>query len=114
MHSKNLAEHWTFLTNHARVLICIGRSPDVRVRDIAARVGITERQVLAIISALETSGYLSRERLGRRNHYRIHGDAHFRHVFEGTVTVGALVSLFSTHSTERAQHPSLVAWRSNL
>jgi DNA-binding Lrp family transcriptional regulator len=94
---ENAVERWTFLTNHARVLVSIARSPSARVRDIAARVGITERQVLAIIHDLETGGYLSRERVGRRNHYRVHHGARFRHAFEGSVSIGALIDLFPGH-----------------
>jgi DNA-binding MarR family transcriptional regulator len=76
-------QRWTFLTNHARVLICAGRWPDARVRDIAKQVDITERQVISILNDLETAGYLSRERVGRRNHYRINRHARFRQESEG-------------------------------
>ena len=65
------ATPWTFLTNHAHVLICIAEDPDVRIRDLAERVGITERGVQRIIMELEVSGYLTHERDGRRNHYRV-------------------------------------------
>lgn len=97
---ENTAERWTFLTNHARVLVSIARSPYARVRDIAVRVGITERQVLAIINDLETGGYLSRERVGRRNRYHVHYDAHFRHAFEGPVSIGSLIDLFPADPME--------------
>jgi len=108
MPRANATERWTFLTNHARVLISIGGSPDVRVRDIAARVGITERQVMSIVSDLETSGYLSRERVGRRNRYRVHYDARFRHAFEGSVSVGALIDLFTADVTAQTERTALV------
>jgi len=87
-------ERWTFLTNHARVLISAGHSPDARVRDIAKHVGITERQVLSILNDLETAGYLSRERIGRRTHYKVNRPARFRQESEGLVTVGELLELF--------------------
>lgn len=73
---------WTFLTNHAHVLICIARAPDIRLRDVAAQVGITERAVQSIIGDLERDGYLERVRVGRRNHYRLHADRPMRHRVE--------------------------------
>jgi len=62
---------WSFLTNHAQVLICVARDPDVRLRDIGARVGITERAAHRIVTDLAEAGYLTRERQGRRNRYTI-------------------------------------------
>ena len=63
---------WSFLTNHALVLLCIAGDPDTRLRDIADRVGITERAAHRIVSELVQSGYIEREREGRRNRYRVH------------------------------------------
>jgi hypothetical protein len=65
---------WTFLSNHGRVLLCIARDPAIRLRDIGAQVGITERAAHRIVSELSAAGYLSRERRGRRNHYAISHD----------------------------------------
>jgi DNA-binding Lrp family transcriptional regulator len=62
---------WAFLTNHARVLICIAQDPQIRMREIGDRVGITERAAQRIVAALVDAGYLERERAGRRNRYRI-------------------------------------------
>jgi DNA-binding IclR family transcriptional regulator len=62
---------WTFLTNHAQVLLCIADDPGIRLRDIGSGVGITERAAHRIVGELEASGYLSRERRGRRNRYAI-------------------------------------------
>ncbi len=62
---------WSFLTNHARLLICIAGAPESRVRDLAARVGITERGVHRIVAELESEGYLSVARVGRRNRYAV-------------------------------------------
>lgn len=84
---------WTFLTNHAHVLICVARDPAARIRDLAQRVGITERAVQRIISELEDGGYLVREREGRRNVYRIDPDVALRHPIERHRKVGALLSL---------------------
>lgn len=64
---------WTFLTNHAQVLMCIADDPDVRLRDIGERVGITERASHRIVVDLADAGYITRQRVGRRNQYRING-----------------------------------------
>ena len=62
---------WTFLTNHAQVLLCISDDPGIRLRDIGARVGITERAAHRIVGELEGSGYVARRRNGRRNQYTV-------------------------------------------
>jgi predicted transcriptional regulator len=85
--------HWTFLTNHAHVLVCIAADPDARGRDIAEGVGISERAVHAIISDLVDAGYLIRERSGRRNHYTINPDGPLRHPLEDQHTVGELLAM---------------------
>jgi DNA-binding MarR family transcriptional regulator len=63
---------WSFLTNHARVLLCIADDSAIRLRDIGAQVGITERAVYRIVDDLVSAGYISRERSGRRNRYTVH------------------------------------------
>lgn len=62
---------WSFLTNHARVLVCIAQDPDPRLRDIATSLGITERSVFGIVTDLTSAGYVLKEKEGRRNRYRI-------------------------------------------
>jgi predicted DNA-binding transcriptional regulator len=62
---------WTFLTNHARVLLCIAHDPGIRLRDIAARLDITERSAYGIVSDLARAGYIVKEKDGRRNRYQI-------------------------------------------
>jgi len=84
---------WTFLTNHAHVLIALTRDPSVRVRDLAAAVGITERAVQAILSDLEAGLVITRERHGRRNSYRVNPDVELRHPMEAHHRVGELLSL---------------------
>ena len=64
-------ERWNFLTNHARVLLCIARDPGVRLRDVAAGLGITERSAHAIVVDLTTAGYVVKHKHGRRNRYQI-------------------------------------------
>jgi hypothetical protein len=85
---------WTFLTNHAHVLLVIARDPSVRLRDIAEAVRITERAAQAITRDLETGGYLSRARVGRRNQYTVNPAGHFRHPVEAGRHVGDLLALF--------------------
>jgi len=82
---------WTFLTNHAHVLVCIAEEPDIRGRDVALRVGITERASQAIIADLVASGYVTRRREGRRNRYTVHEGSPLRHPIESDHTVGELL-----------------------
>jgi DNA-binding MarR family transcriptional regulator len=84
---------WTFLSNHAHVLLLIAREPEIRLRDVAVRVGITERAVQRIVADLEEGGYLERERKGRRNRYRVHRDRPLRHPVEAHRNIGTLLSL---------------------
>jgi len=84
---------WTFLTNHAHVLLCIGNDPQVRIRDLSDRVGITERAVQRIIGELEEDGYLTHEREGRRNTYRVRSHLPLRHPIERRNKVAALLAL---------------------
>ena len=83
---------WTFLTNHAHVLIAIDRDPELRQRDIAYAVGITVGAVQKIIQELERGGYLERERVGRRNRYRVNHDLPLRHPLEENHSVGDLLT----------------------
>ncbi len=87
------ARHWTFLSNHAHVLVCLALDPDARLRDVALSVGITERAVQKIVSDLEEAGVIVRERAGRRNSYRLNLDVPLRHALESHKTVGILLSL---------------------
>lgn len=84
---------WTFLSNHAHVLLCIAREPEIRLRDVAERVGITERAVQRIVADLESAHYLERSRSGRRNRYEVHPELPLRHPVEAHRDVGALLSL---------------------
>lgn len=83
---------WTFLSNHAHVVVCIVRDPDIRLRDIAASVGITERAAQRIVSDLAAAGYLERQRTGRRNRYRVHLERPLRHPLESESALGAIIS----------------------
>jgi predicted transcriptional regulator len=94
------ASGWDFLTNHAHVLMCVADDPGIRLRDIAAAVGITERAAHRILSELVDGGYVLREREGRRNHYQVVPDLPLRHPLVQGREVGDLlkVLLGSTHS----------------
>lgn len=86
---------WTFLTNHAHVLLTLARDPQCRLRDVAVLIGITERAVQAIVADLEAEGYLTRIRSGRRNTYQLHPEGHFRHPAEARHRIGELIGLFA-------------------
>jgi DNA-binding MarR family transcriptional regulator len=84
---------WTYLTNHSHVLICLAREPELRLRDVAEKVGITERAVQRIVAELEESGAITRERDGRRNRYAVHPEARLRHPIEAHRTIADLIAL---------------------
>jgi DNA-binding Lrp family transcriptional regulator len=82
---------WTFLTNHTHILLAVRRNPELRQREIADLVGITEGAVQRIIGELEEAGYLRRERIGRRNRYTVTTDLPLRHPLEANHTIGELL-----------------------
>jgi DNA-binding Lrp family transcriptional regulator len=90
---------WTFLTNHAHVLVAISRDPQLRQRDISQLVGITEGAVQRIVQELEAAGFVRRERVGRRNRYRIHADQPLRHPLERRHTVADLLRTVNEETT---------------
>ncbi|GAA0289109.1 hypothetical protein GCM10010302_29290 [Streptomyces polychromogenes] len=91
-HVGSRRNRWTFLTNHARVLIAIARDPGIRLRDIALVCGLTERTVQAIVTDLQADGYLSRTRDGRRNRYVVAPGARFRHPAEADREIAGLLA----------------------
>ena len=94
---------WTFLTSHARVLVLISQNPDIRARDVALMAGITERSTQRVIADLVEAGYLTRERIGRRNHYKVSTTATLRHPNEQDVEVGMLLDVFSASGARRTE-----------
>ena len=84
---------WDFLTNHAHVLTCVANDPGIRLRDIAAAVGITERAAHRILSELVEEGYVWRERQGRRNHYQVVPELPLRHPLVQEREVGDLLKV---------------------
>lgn len=95
MGSLTRRQNWTFLTNHARVLVTIARDPAVRLRDVAVACALTERTVQTIVADLESDGYLQRVRDGRRNRYEISAGAVFKHPVEAGVQVAGLLALLT-------------------
>jgi hypothetical protein len=90
---------WTFLTRHAQVLLCIADDPGVRLRDIGAQVGITERAAHRIVGELADAGYISRERRGRRNHYTVRLQATLPDPVAREQNVGDLLGVLTQHRT---------------
>jgi DNA-binding IclR family transcriptional regulator len=91
MSSSDSPKTWTFLTNHAQVLLCLAETPDIRLRDVAARVGITERATQRILADLVDAGYVKTERLGRRNRYTVDRQHAMRHSAQLGYEIGALL-----------------------
>jgi Mn-dependent DtxR family transcriptional regulator len=84
---------WSFLTNHARVLTCIAHDPGVRLRDIAATLGITERSAFGLVTDLTAAGYVVKEKDGRRNRYKIQTDLPVRERVGRQRTIGEVLDL---------------------
>lgn len=86
---------WTFLTNHAHVLLCLTKSASMRIRDIANEVGITERAVQHILTDLDRTGYIDRVKDGRCNVYQVHMDRNLRHPLEAHRKIAGLISFIN-------------------
>lgn len=84
---------WTFLTNHAHVLILLRAQPERVLREVAHQVGITERAVQRIIQDLEAAGFIHRRKVGRQNQYEVLADQPLRHPIEAHRTIGDLLQL---------------------
>jgi DNA-binding transcriptional ArsR family regulator len=91
--SQAAVTRWDFLTNHAHVLVCVAHDPGIRLRDIAAAVGITERAAHRILSELVEEGYVLRERHGRRNRYQVKSELPLRHPLVQEREVGDLLKV---------------------
>ena len=96
MSSPETPKAWTFLTNHAQVLLCLADDPEIRLRDVAERVGITERAAQRILADLVETGYVRTARVGRRNHYSIDRGHAMRHAAQGGYEIGALLELLGS------------------
>jgi hypothetical protein len=87
--------NWTFLTNHAQVLLCIAHDPGTRLRDIAASLNITERSAFSIINDLADAGYVVRQKDGRRNRYQIQAHLPLPEPASRERTVGEVLALLA-------------------
>jgi hypothetical protein len=95
---------WSFLTNHARALLCIAHDPGVRVRDLAAMVGVTERSAHAIVTDLVDAGYVVKDKAGRRNRYRIQEHLPLRDPITQERTIGEMLDVLVGVNTRRNSH----------
>jgi DNA-binding IclR family transcriptional regulator len=98
MSSENEPKTWTFLTNHAQVLLCLAEDPDIRLRDVAERVGITERASQRILAELVDAGYVQTTRIGRRNRYTVDREHAMRHSAQLGHDIGTLLQALGTPS----------------
>src|SRR5713226_3260130 len=90
-----MVANWTFLTNHARVLLCIAHDPGARLRDIAASVGITERSAYGIVTDLTEAGYIVKQKNGRRNRYQIQAHLPLPEPTRQERTIGEVLALLT-------------------
>jgi len=96
---------WSFLTNHAQVLVCIAHDPGVRLRDIAATLGITERTAYGIVTDLTEAGYVVKNKDGRRNRYEIQAHLPMREAVSRERTIGQVLELLVETNTRRQAAP---------
>ena len=97
--SSSENHNWRFLSNHTQALLCIARDPDVRFRDLAQMIGITERATQRIVADLINAGYVERAKVGRRNRYHLHTDLKMRHAAQANHEIGELLHLFEPPGT---------------
>lgn len=102
MSSTDQPKTWTFLTNHAQVLLCLVDTPDIRLRDVAERVGITERATQRILAELVEAGYVKATRVGRRNRYTVDQEHTMRHSAQFGHEIGDLLNALGEKSTPDA------------
>jgi predicted ArsR family transcriptional regulator len=101
---NNHSRTWRFLTNHTQVLLCIARDGDVRTRDIAEMVGITERAAQRIVADLAEAGFITIERIGRRNRYAIDHEHAMRHEAQDGHEIGELLELLRLDTLPGSEH----------
>ena len=95
-HAPARRAQWTIFSNHAHVLVCIARNPEETLREIARKVGITERAVQRIIGDLEEAGVIARERTGRNNSYTLSLDRPLRHPLEANTTIAEVIRVIES------------------
>jgi DNA-binding transcriptional ArsR family regulator len=104
-----MGAEWSFLTNHARVLVCIAHDPGLRLRDVAEALGLTERTVFGIVTDLTDAGYLVKEKDGRRNRYRVQHHLPLRQPVGRQATIGELLDLLVASSRRDPRRPGQTA-----
>jgi hypothetical protein len=102
-------EGWSFLTNHGRVLLCIAHDPGVRLRDIAASVGITERSAYGIVTDLAAAGYAVKQKDGRRNRYQIQAHLPLPDPTSGQLAIGEVLALLAGRQPAGGNQPEASA-----
>src|ERR1700757_461453 len=108
MSSTDKPTTWTFLTNPAQVLLCLAETPDIRLRNVAERVGITERATQRILADLVDAGYVKTTRVGRRNHYTLNREHAMRHTAQVGYQIGALLDALPRNAhPDDAETPEL-------
>ena len=100
-----MAVAWSFLTNHARALVCIANDEGLRLRDIAEVLGVTERTVFGIVTDLTEAGYVVKEKEGRRNRYRIQHHLPLRQAIGRELTIGELLDVLVGPAAPDPAHP---------
>ena len=106
MSSENGQRQWRFLTNHTQVLLSIARDENVRLRDLAPMVGITERAAQRIVADLIEAGFIERHRRGRRNRYVVNRGLAMRHPAQYDHEIGELLDLLSIEDGRQGQSPA--------
>ena len=96
-------QEWSFLTNHARVLVCIAHDPGVRLRDIATTLGITERTAYGIVTDLSDAGYVVKEREGRRNRYQIQAHLPVGEAIAREQTIGEVLNVLTDTNARKSR-----------
>ena len=104
MASDATESDWTFFSNYAHVLVCLAQNPDALLREIADRVGVTERTAMRLINRLDEAGILSRVKQGRRNYYQINTGEHLRHPLEAHCTIDELLRMIFDNVDKLAIH----------
>jgi hypothetical protein len=92
---------WSFLTNHGRALLCIAQNPEIRLRDIAADLGITERHAYAIVTDLTDAGYVVKEKEGRRNRYQVQSHLALPELPDREQMIGEVLDVLTGRRTKR-------------
>jgi predicted DNA-binding transcriptional regulator YafY len=93
--------HWSFLTNHGRALLCIAQNPEIRLREIAAELGITERHAYAIVTDLADAGYIVKLREGRRNRYQVQSHLALPELPDREQVIGDVLDILSGRRAKR-------------